>query len=256
MSERRLGEKTEKRTRPPGSVHVYVATPSYNGRVDSEYSQSLAQAAFTCPLFQVYFTAAVMRGGAFIDLSRNLFVHWFLTSEEFKDCTHLFFIDSDLEFEARAFVFMVKCGQPIVAGAYRRRQETEDYPVALAENPNGGGLWVETDSMGAEFVMADRAPTGFLCISRKVLEEMAAEAQTVDIEGQGRVARLFYTKIDENDRFVGEDFTFCDDYKKKYGKPIAVYPDLEFKHGGFKGNYKAYIQKCQEEAAKTVSTAA
>lgn len=256
MSDKRIGEK--KHVRPPGSVHVYVATPSYNGRVDSEYSQSLAQAAFACPLFQIYFTAAVMKGGAFIDLTRNLFAHWFLNLEELKDCTHLFFIDSDLEFEPRAFAFLAKCGQPIVTGAYRRRQDHEDYPVVLAEHPDQGGLWVETDQMGAEFVMADRVATGFMCISRKVLEEMAADAPKLDIQGQGKVARLFYTYIDNQDRFVGEDFAFCDDYRKKYGKPIAVYPDLEFKHGGFKGNYKAYLQKKVEEAEKAnaVSTAA
>lgn len=254
MTERRIGEK--KATRPPGSVHVYVATPSYNGRVDSEYSQSLANAAFTCPLFQIYFTAAVMKGGAFIDLARNLFVHWFLNLEDMKDCTHLFFIDSDLEFEARAFAFFAKCGQPIVAGAYRRRQEHEDYPIVLANNPDEGGLWVETDTNGAEFVMAERAPTGFMCISRKVLEEMSADAPKIEIAGQGKVARVFYTYIDTEDRFVGEDFAFCDEYVKRYGKPIPVYPDLEFTHGGFKGNYKKYLQNKIAEQDKSVSTAA
>jgi hypothetical protein len=252
VTEKKLGRKPD-----PRKVHVYVATPAYNGRVDDVYSQSLAEAAFCCPLYQVYFTAAVMRGGAFIDLTRNLFVHWFLTLEELKECTHFFFIDSDLKFEPRAFLGLARSNQPICAGAYRRRQKDEDYPVALAENPEGGGLWIETDEAGGEWVMADRVPTGFLCIERKVLEEMAAEAQMIEIQGQGKVPRLFYTYVDEKGRFVGEDFAFCDDYRKKYGKPIPVWPDLDFTHGGYEGNYKKHLmEKIAEEDAKNATSSA
>ena len=250
MADRKIGDKSRK-------VHVYVATPAYNGRVDDSYSQSLAEAAFCCPLYQVYFSAAVMRGGAFIDLSRNLFAHWFLTNPDFQDCTHLFFIDSDLKFEPRAFVGLARANQPICAGIYRRRQAEEDYPVALSVHPTEGGLWVEKDEVGGEWIMADRAPTGFMCISRKVLEEMAESAQKIEIQGQGTVPRLFYTYIDEKGRFVGEDFAFCDEYRKKYGKPIPVWPDLDFTHGGYEGNYKKFLmQKIEAEDAKNATSSA
>lgn len=253
MADRKLGRNTD-----PRRVHVYVATPAYNGRVDDVYSQSLAEAAFCCPLYQVYFSAAVMRGGAFIDLSRNLFAHWFLTLPDLQECTHLFFVDSDLKFESRAFVGLARSGQSICAGAYRRRQDTEDYPVALALHPEQGGLWVETDAAGGEWVMAERVPTGFLCIERKVLAEMAEAAPKIEIQGQGLVPRLFYTYIDDKGRFVGEDFAFCDDYRKRYGKPIPVWPDLDFTHGGYAGNYKKFLMQkiAEEEARKQTSTAA
>jgi len=249
---RKLGKTDEKEKR---RVHVYVATPAYNGRVDDVYSQSLAEAAFCCPIYQVYFTAAVMRGGAFIDLTRNLFVHWFLNHDELQECTHLFFIDSDLKFESRAFVGLARANQPICAGVYRRRQKDEDYPIALAPNPEDGGLWIEKDDADGEWVMGDRVPTGFLCISRKVLEEMSAEAPKIEIQGQGFVPRLFYTYIDDKGRFVGEDFAFCDDYRKKYGKPIPVWPDLDFSHGGYEGNYKKYLmEKIEEEDAQKAAS--
>jgi len=252
MSERKLGKERKKL----GRVHVYVATPAYNGRVDDVYSQSLAEAAFCCPLYQVYFTASVMRGGAFIDLSRNLYAHWFLTKPEFQDCTHLFFVDSDLKFEARGFIGLARSGQPICAGAYRRRQDDEDYPVALAKNPDGEGLWVEKDSADGEWVMADRVPTGFLCIERGVLETLANQVPYIEIQGQGKVPRLFYTYIDPEGRFVGEDFAFCDEYRKYYGKPIPVWPDLDFVHGGYEGNYKKFLMQQIAAEEKQTSDAA
>lgn len=227
--ERRLGKKQLEK------INVYVATPAYDGKVHSDFSQSLAETAFSCPLYGVMMTAGVMGNGAFIDLARNIFVKIFL--EDHKDCTHLFFVDSDLKFEARAFIGLARSGLPICAGAYRRRQEPEDYPIKWTPHPEKGGLWVEDD-----FLMCDRVATGFLCIRRDVIEEMAADAVQMQIHGQeGAVPRLFYTKLTEDNRFMGEDFAFCDDYVAKYKKPIPVWTDFDFNHAGYKGNYHKYL---------------
>ena len=34
---------------------------------------------------------------------------------------------------------------------------------------------------------------------------------------------------------------------KKYGKMIHVWPDIDFVHGGFKGNYHNYLNRLIEE---------
>lgn len=231
--------------------NVYIATPAYDGKVDCDFSQSLAEAAFCSPLYQVKMTAGVMGNGAFIDLARNIFVKMFL--EDFPEATHLFFIDADLKFPPNAFIGLIRSGLPICAGVYRRRQEPEDYPVRFAEHPEQGGLWVEDD-----WIMADRVPTGFLCISRQVVEEMAKDATKLNIHGQdGPVPQLFYTKVDEDGRFVGEDYCFSDDYVKKYDKKIHVWPNIDFVHGGYKGNLLEYLDNKinAEESDKNTSAA-
>ena len=241
-SERRLGKR---RRVNPDKWYAYIATPAYDGKVDCDYSQSLAESSFCAPLYQVGISVHVFGNGAFIDLARNIAVKIFL--EENEEATHLFFIDSDLKFPANAFIGLIRSGLPICAGVYRRREEPENYPVTWTEDPDGGGLWVKDD-----WLMCDRVPTGFLCISRKVLEEMAADAPKLTIHGQkGPVPRLFYTKVDDQNRFVGEDFCFCDDYIARYKEPIAVWPDIDFTHGGYKGNFHQYLNQKAEEQKKT-----
>jgi hypothetical protein len=250
MTERRLGRKA-----PEGKVfHAFIATPAYDGKVDSDYAQALAEASYCAPLYACKVTQSVMGNGAFIDLARNVFVKMFLEREEMRDCTHLFFIDSDLKFEARAFIGLLKADLPVCAGVYRRRQEPEDYPVKFSSHPEQGGLWFDDEG----WLLCDRVPTGFLCIRRDVVEAMAKDAIQMNIAGQnGPVPRLFYTYLDEKNAFVGEDYAFCDDYRKKYGKPIPVWPNFDFVHGGFKGNLSEFIErKVKEEEAKTQSTAA
>jgi hypothetical protein len=197
-----------------------------------------------------------------------MFVKKFL--EEHKDCTHLFFIDGDLKFESRAFVGLVRSGLPICAGLYRRRQPYEDYPAKYWENPEGGGLWFVND-----WLQCERVPTGFLCITRKVLEEMAAEAPCMEVADQkGGVPWLFDLKKEDVKaetrpiaktygearallaegkdpagvfRLIGEDYTFCDKYVAKYGQPIPVWSNFEFTHHGFKGNFWDYLNKKKDE---------
>lgn len=227
--------------------HVYVCTPAYDGKVDSDYSQSLAEACQAATIFGIRVTAAVMGNGAFIDLARNLFVKFFLENPELKDATHLFFIDSDLKFEASAFCNLVAhCTEdrPVLAGAYRRRQDPEDYPIKwtphpeISEEKGQDCLWVEDPG----WLACNRVATGFMIIRREILEEMAADAPKLRIAGQkGYVPQLFYTKVDEENRFVGEDYCFCDDFTERYGKQIWVWPDWDFVHSGYKGNYARWL---------------
>ena len=240
---------TFKHKRKP--IHAYICTPAYDGKVECGYSQSLAEASFCAPLYNVQVTAGVMGNGAFIDLARNIFVKKFL--EEYKDCTHLFFIDADIKFEARAFIGLLMADKPVCAGVYRRRQEPEDYPFQATDNPNGGGLWFVDD-----WLQCNRVPTGFLCIRRDVIEAMAEDAPKIHIHGQnGLVPWVFHTSFGgewvpkDGEKFIGEDYGFCDDYVKKYNEPISVWSNFDFIHGGYSGNlFKFLTEKVEEMEQK------
>ena len=237
--------------------HPFIATPAYDGKVHADYALAMTEAAFTAPIFQVQLTASIVGNGAFIDLARNQFVDKFLN--EHTECTHLFFIDGDLKFPANAFIGLARAGLPICAGVYRRRMEEEDYPMKYAEHPDVGGLWVETDKSGYDWIMAERVPTGFLCIRRDIVEEMAADAPKIKVQdGEGNlvdVAQVFKTDVLEDGRFIGEDFYFCDRYVEKYGVPIHVFPNIDFNHAGYQGNLNDYLEKKIESEESEESAA-
>ena len=258
---RKLGKRHEQ-------AFVFVATPCYQGKIDADtYLSCLDATAVSCHADRVGLASryirthfATMGNGAFIELARNTMVKMFLETE----CTHLFFIDGDLKFESRAFVDMVRLNRPIMAGAYRRRQEPENYPIMLQPDPKTQSLWFKDNA-----VMCSRVPTGFMCIRRDVIEEMVADPKIGAINTTtGKIVKsmkqpdskdwpeipwLFYTKFDENDHYVGEDFSFCDDYVKKYGEYIPVYPDWDFVHGGYKCNLNNYLNDKHDAALSIVN---
>jgi hypothetical protein len=222
-------KKNEEASKP--GIRVFVATPAYDGKVHTDFCVSLSESCMYSAALGIHVTCGVMANGAFIDLARNSFVKMFLDG----DYTHLFFIDSDLKFEHRGFVGLILADLPIVAGVYRRRQEPPDYPVKYVEDERIGLEVVEG------FVQCTRVPTGFLCIRRDVIEQMAAKSQLIKLP-EMEVPRLFYTHINDEGRFVGEDFSFCDDYCKQFDATIPVYADLDFDHAGFKGNWWEHLK--------------
>lgn len=233
---RKLGQRREQ---DMPKIRAYVATPAYDGKVHSDYAISLAESCIMAGRHDIGVMAAVMGNGAFIELSRNTFVKLFLDSP----CTHLFFIDADLRWEPRAFVGLLQSDRDVCCGIYRRRQEPETYPVRFIEEDDGGLQIVD-----GGWIPCDRAPTGFLCIKRHVIEKMVAKAPMLKISGQnGLIPSLFYTKNYELDdgtlTMMGEDFCWSEDYLKQFDQPIWAWPDFDFVHGGFKGNWQHWIRK-------------
>lgn len=219
-------------------VHIYVATPAYDGKVQTDFAMSLAETCQLATHMGIRVTVCIMRNNIFIDHARNHFARLFLES----DATHLFFIDADLKWEPRAAIGLAMSGLPIVAGVYPKRQDPEEYPARFAVNPDTESVWVEND-----FVLCSRVPTGFLCIERQVVKEMWEDAKEYKNSTEEPVRRLFYTYINEHNTLVGEDFAFCEDYCKKYEKLIPVWPDLDFTHGErWTGNFHKYLNTITE----------
>ena len=228
-------------------IHVFVATPAYDGRVYTDYAMSLAESARDATLFGIRITASVMGNGAFIDLARNAFVRLFLETQ----CTHLFFIDADLRWESRAFVGLLQSGLPICAGIYPKRQDPEEYPCRMIEQTPGAGIWVNSSG----YIMCDRVASGFLCISRAVAQRMYDEATHIKL-AHGNERRVFYTDLNEHNEFIGEDYAFCTDYLRKYNEPIPVYPDFNFTHASrWKGNWHNFLNRQLDESKALIAKA-
>lgn len=231
--ERRLGQR---HALPPVKHKVFVATPAYDGKVDTDYAMCLAQSAMHAVHQEIGVASQVMGNGAFIEMARNIFVKNFLST----DCDILFFIDADLKWESRAFVGLIQSGREVCAGAYRKRQEPEEYPLHYIENPDEPGL----RTIEGGWIACDRVATGFLCIHRHVLEKMSAAAPTVLVPNEGEIPWVFHTKFQEDEdgnRFMGEDFAWCDDYMDSFDGPIWVWPDFDFSHAGYDCNWHKFM---------------
>jgi hypothetical protein len=211
-------------------MKVFVATP-LRDTVTAEFAQSLFYAGLDCYTKDIEVIPRIVRHSCFIEMARSALVKYFLET----DCTHLFFIDSDIGFEAHALGGLVQAGVPFAAGVYRQREPKVNFNGQIYEPQEFRGPWVRFN----------RVATGFMCLERHVLEEMVSRVHTCKMSSMGEVPMVFRTDTSLKDgkprQFVGEDYCFCDDYTELYEKgvfdqPIWVYPDITFDHDGYIGN--------------------
>ena len=79
------------------SMHVMIATPCYISAVSMNYVTSIFKFGMSAHQFGLR-TTLHMHSESLVTRGRNEMVRFFL---EHEDCTHLLWIDSDIEFQPR-----------------------------------------------------------------------------------------------------------------------------------------------------------
>jgi len=161
-------------------------------------------------------------------LGRNQLVKEFLDSSDER----LVFLDADITFEPGALIKIAHQKADFVGGAYRLKQETENYPVGWIP----GDLWSNKDGL----IEVAMLPTGFLSLSRNVFSRFreAYPGREYEISGQKRYC-YFQIPYREGQLYT-EDAYFCREWKAM-GEEIFLDPNLLLTHWDQNKPYQGHI---------------
>jgi hypothetical protein len=203
---------------------IFIATPCLDGNVNAHYTAALVRTMSTLQQRgwrspQIDFEI----GNSLIADARNKLLARFLAS----DASDLVFIDSDLSWQADDLLRLVSYDTPFVAGVYQRKSRTKiDFTVKFGP----------TIGMDANRLMVvERVGTGFMrlrrdCVTRMVAAHPALRLKNPNAAGDPNFYALFDTDIVDG-QFVGEDFTFCDRWRK-IGGQVLIDPAINLAHHG------------------------
>lgn len=239
-------------------MNIFFATPCYGGAVTDQYFLSMFRLSQVLMQYGIKFRITTLRNESLVTRARNILTAMFL---EDKSCTHLMFIDADIEFEPESVIRMLAMDKDVIAGAYPKKTINwaqvqkaaemgkedlasygADYAINLKVQP--GTNKVRT-SMGAVEVLD--ASTGFFIVKREVIERMTEahpelhykNDSSIDAKFNPYCYALWDTMIDPDDRrYLSEDYTFCRRHQKLGGE-IWVDPNTKLNHVGsftFNGN--------------------
>lgn len=213
-------------------MHVLMATPCYASSVTQPYSMSmftLGSAAVSlglkCSLTQVSNTSIITHG-------RNVIVKTFL---DCPDYTHLFFIDSDIEFKAEDVIRQLLADRDLVGATYPKKGFFYDSEGKPYTRTSITLLTEDVDPDEDGFKEVAELPTGFMCIRRNVFETLKKKYpgcryrynHTADKDEI--FWRFFDFTIETGTmRYMTEDFNFCKLWRETGGK---VYQDVQCKLG-------------------------
>ena len=230
----------------PASFSIFVATPVHSD-VSIHYTPSLLEFQRYCyekkigVTFQLFKSSLVTQG-------RNLSVGGFMESKH----THLLFIDSDIDFEAKSIQAMVDKDKDVISVPYPMKTFNWDKmfanfkdgkiknPIELAMNGNTYPMRLPNeDNFNIEngCIEVSHSPTGCMLIKRSVIEKMIEKypemriSQPTIINGKPVEKPFLYNFFDTmfnpvDHTYMGEDFAFCKRWKDIGGKCHAIIDQL------------------------------
>ncbi len=206
-----------------------IGLPTYDFKVTTKLAMALCHFSVLAGQHGVQVQFSNISGCSVVSRARNLIAKDFLES----DCTDLFFIDSDINFDANdMFRLLAWASDPkkgIVAGIPVARKKGQVF-ISTLDTDEGGKVIM--NSMG--LVKAKRVATAFMNIRKEVFETLRdAHPEWVyrDDRMDDKVLYSFFDFLSTPEGYIGEDYLFCDRAREK-GFEVWIDPTIKLGHVG------------------------
>jgi len=249
---------------------LFVATPMYGGMAHGLYIKSSLDLQNTMNKYGIETKFSFLFNESLITRARNYLVDEFLRTE----CTHMLFIDSDINYEARDVVALMALDKDVIGAPYPKKAiNWENVAKAARQHPDLEpheleklvGQYVFNPVKGTKsFSVTEplevlEIGTGFMMIKRQVFDKMKESFPNIhyrpdhvgqkNFDGSRYIHAYFDTVIDYkdsitgggSDRYLSEDYMFCQMWRK-IGGQIYLCPWMKTQHVGtyaFTGNMPA-----------------
>lgn len=250
----------------------FFALPCYDRQLTEPFFMSFMKTVMYFKEIGLRFSVGTI-SDSLISRARNQLVAKFMANPAH---THLMFIDVDLGFEPKEILKLLWHDKDIVTGAYPIKDINWEKVSRFAKDgvePNdllkkSTRFVVNPVKDGQNTVKMDKgaisvydAGTGFMMVKRQAFEKMFEaypELKYVDDTGSLKgdetnyTYALFNSYVDENGRFLSEDYGFAR-YWQKLGGDIWTDPSIELSHLGrltYTGNMLEYLVQASKDNEK------
>ena len=250
---------------------LFIATPMYGGMNHGLYAKSCLDLQGLFLQYGVSVKFSFLFNESLITRARNYLVDEFVNR---SDCSHLLFLDSDINFNPQDVIAMLALDKDVIGGPYPKKAvKWKNIKTAILKNPEIdigdleklAGDFVFNPVQGtSQFSVSDplevmEIGTGFMMVKREVFAKMAEEYPQIHykpdhvgqahFDGTRYIHAYFDTVIDTkdsitgggSDRYLSEDYMFCQMWRKMGGQ-IWLCPWMRTAHIGtyhFQGDMPA-----------------
>lgn len=180
-------------------IKVLLAAPSYDGRFDVRFLDSLINTIELCNQHNIKILPFFLCYDSLIQRARN---DYFSVAYNSK-VDVLFFIDSDIGWNPNDFVKLVLSEKDMIGGTYRKKTEEEElYAVkVLEENDLKWNLNIAKDGL----LEVQGLGCGFLKLSKRCVKLLFETEKKYYTNGENIIKNICDCVINEDNNFVSED---------------------------------------------------
>lgn len=210
---------------------VLIGTPSYDGRIDVWYVNSLYETMQMSDQYNYQIKPIWVSFDSLIQRARNdLF--YYMIEGGYDD---IIFIDGDIEWQPQWFFKLLSYDVDVVGGTYPKKGDIEEYVV---KHPSMTPVYADNG-----LLKVDGLGTGFLRMSRKACQYLWDRGTPYTHNGKNQ-RWVFHVGIQDGD-IVSEDIDACQKLRDG-GFDIWLDTDMTCNHQGakkFTGNFKQWFAK-------------
>lgn len=209
---------------------VLIATPCLNQKVDAYYVHSLCESIRLGQKNNLSINAIFLANESILPMARNELLN--LAYKEKYDA--MVFIDDDEMWDEHALIEILCSSKDVIAIPVVNKGDTNvQFNIYLNKT-------VKRDPQD-QYIIANRVGTGFLKLSKKIIEDLWLSNVELDFRGKKLKNICEFTYINGN--FIGEDITLSNKINE-LGYKIWVKPNHTVSHLGnkmYKGNFQSIL---------------
>lgn len=217
-------------------LKVLIGTPSYDGKLDIYYVDSLLNTLAQSEQHGVEVYPLFMCYDSLVQRARNdLFKAAYDAQMDM-----LFFIDGDVGWNPNDFFKLVKSDKDLIGGSYRKKNDNEELYVVKALDEKDKSLNLNIDKDGLMEVAG--LGCGFMKVSRRALEKLWDISKRYNSE-KGDSRMVFEVVCDDND-LISEDIYMCKKWRD-LGNKVYLDTRITCTHTGtktFTGDVHNWLQ--------------
>ena len=206
---------------------IYIFTPCYDAMMTMQYTISLLNLIYYLNSNNIDFLIDFLGNESLITRARNKALGKFLQT----DCTHLLFIDSDIEFKPEALMELLAFNKDVTCCAYSKKGFNWNRLVYSLSNEINSKELIESRGLdfnynlfydennriikNGDFVKLNHGATGFMLIKREIIKKLIKKHKELEILSDELSLNdnitygLFCTMI-KNKKYLSEDYSFCE----------------------------------------------
>lgn len=209
---------------------VVIGTPCYGGMVTARFASALAATTRELAGRGIVSAWVTTQAESLVQRARDVIAAHFLALPQ---ATHLFWIDSDIEWQPEDVIRLLGHDVPVIGGLYPKKTLPVDFPWHPRVDDQGRAR--RDPRTGRVEIL--NAPTGFLCTQRAVYEQLATaypQSKITALQGAETVqAHLydFFPAALEDGILWSEDYGFCRRWRA-IGGEVWIDPAVKLVHCG------------------------
>lgn len=200
-------------------IRIFFATPCFGAQVSCNFTNSLIQTIILLKEHNIECYYSFLPNHI-TTRARNILTHQFLET----NCTHLFFIDSDIDFKPTDVIEIIKNDKSICVGLYPNKVYIDNKDLSYNDISNNNLFYksiqysstFEKDINSLEnnkLIKIKHGATGFMLIKRNVFEHLKTMVKSFKLNDNMNNVYAFFNCEVHNNEYLTEDYYFCQLWK-------------------------------------------